>query len=160
MAWNDCQYITQSLEQDVRVSGYQNAFELCISASVDMSSSIYITEETEKKLYINSGSQSGSLIYTSEPHELPDEEVGGWSTGSFCPICKGYYVEKDETNMVFWSMDDLNEDGYPGVDVGPDHPSASLYREDISNEEMYNLGSRRICLSGSNLGWSLKTHID
>ena len=127
MAWNDCQYITQSLEQDVRVSGYQNAFELCISASVDMSSSIYITEETEDKLYINSGSQSGSLIYTSEPHGNPAEEVGTWSTGSFCPICKGYYVEKDETNMVFWSMDDLNEDGYPGVDVGPDHPSASLY---------------------------------
>ena len=76
MAWNDCQYITQSLEQDVRVSGYQNAFELCISASVDMSSSIYITEETEDKLYINSGSQSGSLIYTSEPHGNPAEEVG------------------------------------------------------------------------------------
>lgn len=117
MAWNDCQYITQSLEQDVRVSGYQNAFELCISASVDMSSSIYITEETEDKLYINSGSQSGSLIYTSEPHGNPAEEVGTWSTGSFCPICKGYYVGKDETNMVFWSMDDLNEDGYPGVEV-------------------------------------------
>ena len=160
MAWNDCQNINQSLEQDGRDSGYQNAFELCISASVDMSSSIYITEETEDKLYINSGSQSGSLIYTSEPHGNPAEEVGTWSTGSFCPICKGYYVGKDETNMVFWSMDDLNEDGYPGVDVGPDHPSASLYREDISAEEMFNLGSGRICLSGSNLGWSLKTHID
>ena len=76
MAWNDCQYITQSLEQDVRVSGYQNAFELCISASVDMSSSIYITEETEDKLYINSGSQSGSLIYTSEPHGNPLKKLG------------------------------------------------------------------------------------
>ena len=160
MAWNDCQYVTQSSEQDVGVSEYQNAFELCISASVDMSSSIYITEETEDKLYINSGSQSGSLIYTSEPHGNPVEEVGTLSTGSFCPICKGYYVGKDETNMVFWSMDDLNEEGNPGVDVGPDHPSSSLYREDISDDESFNLGSSRECLSGSNLGWTLKTHID
>ena len=50
---------------------------------VNMSSSIYVTEETEDKLYINSGSQSGSLIYTSEPHGNPAEEVGTWSTGKF-----------------------------------------------------------------------------
>ena len=65
-----------------------------------MSGSIYVTEESEHKLYINSGSQSGSLIYTSPSHGLDSEEVGGFTTGSFCPKCSSYFVHFGRENMI------------------------------------------------------------
>ena len=50
--------------------------------------------------------------------------------------------------MVFWSMDDLNEDGYPGVDVNHNRVHRSPYMwwtddHDVSNEEMYTLDVRK-----------------
>jgi hypothetical protein len=65
-----------------------------------MSGSIYVTEESEHKLYINSGSQSGSLIYTSPSHGLDSEEVGGFTTGSFCPKCSSYFIHHGRENMI------------------------------------------------------------
>ena len=99
MAWNDCTYITQSNFEEATQINYQSAYAQCVS-EVDMSGSIYVTEESEHKLYINSGSQSGSLIYTSPSHGLDSEEVGQYTTGSFCPKCKSYFSHKGREDMV------------------------------------------------------------
>ena len=99
MAWNDCTYITQSNFEEATQINYQTSYDRCIS-EVDMSGSIYVTEESEHKLYINSGSQSGSLIYTSPSHGLDSEEVGQYTTGSFCPKCKSYFSHKGREDMV------------------------------------------------------------
>ena len=100
MAWNDCTYITQSNFEEATQINYQSAYTQCVS-EVDMSGSIYVTEESEHKLYINSGSQSGSLIYTSPSHDLDSEEVGGSENGSFCPKCKGFFVQENRENMMY-----------------------------------------------------------
>ena len=81
MAWNDCTYITQSNSNEATQINYQSAYARCVG-EINMSGSIYVTEESQHKLYINSGSQSGSLIYTSENHDLDSEEVGVSSTGN------------------------------------------------------------------------------
>ena len=102
MAWNDCTYITQSNSDDVKQETYQAAFAQCVG-EIAMSGSTYITEESENKLYINSGSQSGSLIYTSEAHGLEgDEEVGQYETGSFCHKCKGYFRHQGKENLLHY----------------------------------------------------------
>ena len=99
MSWNDCTYITQSNFEEATQISYQSAYAQCVS-EVDMSGSIYVTEESEHKLYINSGSQSGSLIYTSPSHGLDSEEVGGFTTGSFCPKCSSYFIHHGRENMI------------------------------------------------------------
>ena len=99
MAWNDCRYITQSNSNEATQINYQSAYAQCVS-EVNMSGSIYVTEESQHKLYINSGSQSGSLIYTSENHNLDSEEVGGSSTGSFCHRCNAYFSHQGLEGML------------------------------------------------------------
>ena len=105
MSWNTCTYITQSNSTDVRNHHYENAYSQCVS-EVNMSSSIYVTEDSEFKLYINSGTQSGSLIYTSPSHDLDSEEVGESETGNFCPNCKGFFVQENKENMMYKSRID------------------------------------------------------
>lgn len=106
MSWNDCTYITQSSFESASVQNYQTSFSQCIS-EVNMSSSIYVTEISESKLYINVGSQSGSLIYTSPTHSLTleenEEEIGNFETGSFCPKCKGFYTYENRENIPWVS---------------------------------------------------------
>ena len=99
MSWNACTYITQSNSTDVRNHHYEAAYSQCVG-ELNMSSSIYVAEETEFKLYINSGTQSGSLIYTSPSHDLDSEEVGDSETGNFCPKCKGFFVQENKENMM------------------------------------------------------------
>ena len=99
MAWNDCRYITQSNSNEATQINYQSAYAQCVS-EVNMSGSIYVTEESQHKLYINSGSQSGSLIYTSENHNLDSEEVGVSSTGSFCHRCNAYFSHNGKEGML------------------------------------------------------------
>ena len=100
MSWNSCTYITQSNSTDVRNHHYEEAYTQCVG-ELNMSSSIYVTEESEFKLYINSGTQSGSLIYTSPSHDLDSEEVGGSENGIFCPKCKGFFVQENRENMMY-----------------------------------------------------------
>ena len=100
MSWNDCTYITQSNSTEVKQETYQAAYSQCVG-EIAMSSSMYITEVSESKLYIISGSQSGSLIYTSAPHGLEDtEEIGHYETGSFCHKCNSYFRHAGKENML------------------------------------------------------------
>ena len=99
MAWNDCTYITQSNSNEATQINYQSAYARCVG-ELNMSGSINVTEESQHKLYINSGSQSGSLIYTSENHNLDSEEVGGSSTGSFCHRCNAYFSHQGLEGML------------------------------------------------------------
>jgi hypothetical protein len=105
MAWDDCTYITQSSFYSASVQNYQASFSQCVS-EVNMSSSIYVTEISESKLYINYGSQSGSLIYTSPTHSLTleenEEEIGSFETGSFCPKCKAFYKYDNNRDNINW----------------------------------------------------------
>ena len=102
MSWNDCTYITQSNSTEVKQETYQAAYTQCVG-EIAMSSSMYITEVSESKLYIISGSQSGSLIYTSAAHGLEDdEEVGHYETGSFCHKCKGYFRHHGRENLQYY----------------------------------------------------------
>ena len=100
MSWNECTYITQSNFYSASQEDYQAAYSQCVG-EIAMSGSTYITEVSESKLYINSGSQSGSLIYTSAPHGLEDtEEIGHYETGSFCHKCNSYFRHAGKENML------------------------------------------------------------
>ena len=102
MSWNSCTYITQSDSTDVRNHHYETACSQCVG-ELNMSSSIYIAEDSEFKLYINSGTQSGSLIHTSSPYdsEEDDGELGTYENGMFCPKCKGFFVQESRDNMMY-----------------------------------------------------------
>ena len=148
MSWNDCTYITQSNSTDVRNHHYEAAYSQCVG-ELNMSSSIYVAEETEFKLYINSGTQSGSLIYTSPSHDLDSEEVGDSETGNFCPKCKGFFVQENRENMMYKNT--LNTGMYLSHSQYLEYSSSNCNNEDSQSlilsfypereqGEMYELG--------------------
>jgi len=60
--------------------------------TTQLSESIYICAETDYRIVSTSGSQSGSLLKITSPHDGYDDEKGDFVTGSFCPNCKGFWI--------------------------------------------------------------------